>query len=98
MLPASFTGSLSRLLVLGFSAGALLGGVALTPGRAVAVPIGPLDKSNNESVPRRSYQESRIGVGISDKYKPCPLNRSSQNTSFTNAELSERVTPTALTN
>ena len=62
MLPASCTGSLHRLLVLGLSAGALLGGVALIPGRALAVPIGPLDKSNNESVPHRSYQESRIGV------------------------------------
>jgi len=98
MLPASCTGSLNRLLVLGLSAGALLGGVALIPGRALAVPIGPLDKSNNESVPHRSYQESRIGVDTNDKYKPCALNRSSRNTSFTNTDLSERVTPTALPN
>jgi hypothetical protein len=41
-----------------------------------------MDKSNNESVPHRDYQESRIGVDISDKYKPCPLNRSNQNTLF----------------
>jgi hypothetical protein len=98
MLPASFTRSLNPLLVLGLSAGALLGAVALIPGRAVAVPIGPLDKSNNESVPHRSYQESRIGVDTSNKYKPCALNRSNQNTSYTNTELSERVMPTALTN
>jgi len=98
LLPAGLPGSLNRLLVLGLGAGALLGGVALSPRAAMAVPIGPLDKPNNESVARRSYQESRIGLTVSDKYKPCSLNRTSQNTSFTNTELSERVSPTALPN
>jgi hypothetical protein len=49
----------SRLLSLGLGAGALLAVAALSPTKALALPMGPLDKSNNDSTPQLSNQESR---------------------------------------
>jgi hypothetical protein len=72
----------SRLLSLGLGAGALLAVAALSPTKALALPMGPLDKSNNDSTPQLSNQESRLG--ISNKYK------SNKNSSLTDSGLSER--------
>jgi len=88
LLPAGFPESLLHLRGLGCGAAALLAVVALSPAGALAIPIGPLKKSNNEAAPKASYQESRIGV--SEKCKPLSLNQSSHNTEFNNSILSER--------
>ena len=82
LLAEDFAKNLSRVNTLGLGAGALLAVVALSPIAALALPMGPLDKSNNDSAPQLSYQESRIGVSY--KYK------SIKTTSFRDSGVSER--------
>jgi hypothetical protein len=77
----------------GFAAGVLLGVVSLSQGAAMAVPMGPLNKSNKQLSTPSSYQESRLGLVNRDK--PCSLNRTSQNSSFSDTSLSERPSSTA---
>ena len=63
----SFAKNLSCVGTLGLGASALLAVVALSPLAALALPVGPLNKANDDSAPQLSYQESRIGVSY--KYK-----------------------------
>ena len=67
LLAENFAKNLSRVATLGLGAGALLAVVALSPIAALALPMGPLNKANNDSAPQLSYQESRIGVSYKDK-------------------------------
>jgi hypothetical protein len=53
----------------GFAAGVLLGVVSLSQGAAMAVPMGPLNKSNKQLLNPSSYQDSRLGLGYNNK--PC---------------------------
>lgn len=67
LLAENFAKNLSRVATLGLGAGALLAVVALSPIAALALPVGPLNKANNDSAPQLSYQESRIGLSYKDK-------------------------------
>jgi len=67
LLAENFAKNMSRVATLGVGAGALLAVVALSPIAALALPMGPLNKANNDSAPQLSYQESRIGVSYKDK-------------------------------
>ena len=67
LLAESFAKNLSRVATLGLGASALVAVVALSPIAALALPMGPLNKANNDSAPQLSYQESRIGVSYKDK-------------------------------
>ena len=82
LLAESFAKNLSRVATLGLGASALVAVVALSPIAALALPMGPLDKANNDSTTQLSYQESRIGVSYKEKsIKP---------TSFGDSGVSER--------
>lgn len=86
MSPGIFPKSMKHLS--GFGAGVLLGVVTLSQGASMAVPTGPLNKSNKQLSTPNSYQESRLGLGFNNK--PCSSNRSQQNSSFSDTNLSER--------
>jgi hypothetical protein len=86
MAPGIFPHSLNHLF--GFGAGVLLGVIALSQGALMAIPTGPLNKSNKQLLTPNSYQESRLGLGYNNK--PCSLSRSQQNSSFSDTNLSER--------
>jgi len=71
--PAGFPETFLPLRGLGSGAGALLTVVAFSPAGALAIPIGPLEPSNNALAPKASYQGSRIGVSDNCKTSSHPI-------------------------